>query len=48
LGELVSSVVVGLLFTVASLAWGFAYGAVLSGAGAVVSMAERPGRPAPA
>jgi MFS family permease len=43
-GDLVSSVVVGVLFTVTSPAWGFAYAAALSGAGAVVLVAERPGR----
>lgn len=42
-GDLVSSVVVGILFTVTSPAWGFAYGAVLSAAGAVVLVAERTG-----
>lgn len=35
-GDLVSSVVVGLLFTVTSPAWGFGYAAVLSAAGALV------------
>lgn len=44
-GDLVSSVVVGILFTVTSAAWGFAYAAVLSIAGAAVLLAERPGRP---
>jgi MFS family permease len=43
-GDLVSSVVVGVLFTVTSPAWGFGYAAVLSAAGAVVLAAERPGR----
>jgi MFS family permease len=35
IGDLISSLAVGLLFTVASPAWGFAWGAVLSLAGAV-------------
>ena len=39
IGDLVSSVVVGVLFTVASPAWGFGYGAVLAGAGAAVLVA---------
>jgi MFS family permease len=43
-GDLVSSVVVGVLFTVTSPAWGFVYAAILSTAGAVVLAAERPGR----
>jgi MFS family permease len=43
-GDLVSSVVVGVLFTVTSPAWGFVYAAALSGAGVVVLVAERPGR----
>ena len=47
IGDLVSSVVVGILFTVTSPAWGFAYAAALSGAGAVVLLAERTGRPHP-
>jgi MFS family permease len=41
-GDLVSSVVVGVLFTVTSPAWGFVYAAVLSGAGAVALLADRP------
>ncbi len=43
-GDLVSSVVVGVLFTVTSPAWAFAYAAVLSATGASVLLAERPGR----
>ena len=43
-GDLLSSVVVGVLFTVISPAWGFAYAATLSGAGAAVLLAERTGR----
>jgi len=43
-GDLLSSVVVGVLFTVAAPAWAFAYAAVLSVAGAAVLSAERPGR----
>jgi hypothetical protein len=43
-GDLVSSVVVGVLFTVTSAAWGFAYAAALSAAGAVVLVAEHPRR----
>jgi len=42
-GDLVSSVVVGVLFTVTDPAWGFAYAAALSIAGALVLIAERPG-----
>jgi hypothetical protein len=42
-GDLVSSVVVGVLFTVTNPAWGFIYAAALS-TGAVVLMAERTGR----
>jgi MFS family permease len=45
IGDLVSSVVVGVLFTVTSPAWGFGYAAVLSSAGAVVLLAERTGKP---
>ncbi len=44
IGDLVSSVIVGILFTVTSPAWGFAYAAVLSGAGALVLAAQRAGR----
>lgn len=40
-GDLVSSVVVGVLFTVTSPAWGFAYAAALCTLGAVVLLAER-------
>lgn len=40
IGDLVSSVVVGVLFTLVSPAWGFAYGATLSGAGALVLASE--------
>jgi MFS family permease len=43
-GDLVSSVVVGVLFTVTSPAWGFVYAAALSAAGAAVLAAERPRR----
>ena len=43
-GDLVSSVVVGVLFTVTNPAWGFAYAAVLSVAGTAVLIAERTGR----
>ena len=46
-GDLVSSVVVGILFTITSPAWGFGYAAVLAAAGAVVLAAERAGRPDP-
>jgi MFS family permease len=42
-GDLVSSVVVGTLFTLAGPAWGFAYAAALAGAGAAVLAAERVG-----
>ena len=45
IGDLVSSVVVGTLFTVTAPAWGFAYAAVLSAAGAVAIAAERVRRP---
>ncbi len=47
IGDLVSSVVVGVLFTITSPAWGFAYAAALSSAGAVVLLAERTGRAHP-
>ena len=47
IGDLVSSVVVGILFTVTSAAWGFAYAATLSAAGAIVLLAERTGRTDP-
>jgi MFS family permease len=40
-GDLISSLVVGALFTVASPAWGFAWGAVFSLAGAVVLLIRR-------
>jgi MFS family permease len=40
-GDLVSSLVVGALFTVASPAWGFAWGAALSLAGAVLLLTFR-------
>ena len=43
-GDLVSSVVVGFLFTFAAPVWGFAYAATLATAGAGVLLAERPGR----
>lgn len=43
-GDLVSSVVVGVLFTVTSRAWGFAYAVALWSAGAIVLAADRPGR----
>jgi MFS family permease len=43
IGDLVSSVVVGVLFTVASPAWGFAYAAILATAGAIVLATERLG-----
>jgi MFS family permease len=36
IGDLVSSVVVGILFTVTAPAWGFAYAALLAGLGALV------------
>ena len=45
IGDLVSSVVVGVLFTVTSPAWGFIYAAVLSATGAVVLLAERTSTP---
>jgi MFS family permease len=41
-GDLISSLVVGALFTVASPAWGFAWGAVLSLAGAALLVTTRP------
>lgn len=40
-GDLVSSVVVGILFTVAGPAWGFGYAAMFAAAGAVVLLAAR-------
>ena len=40
IGDLASSVVVGILFIVTSPAWGFTYAAVLSSAGAVVLLVE--------
>ena len=43
IGDLVSSVVVGVLFTVTRPAWGFGYAAALSMAGAVVLIVERTG-----
>jgi len=43
IGDLVSSVVVGVLFTVTSPAWGFAYAAGLSAAGAAVLIGQRGG-----
>jgi len=43
-GDLVSSLIVGILFTVTSPAWGFAYAAVLSIAGVTFLAAERTGR----
>jgi MFS family permease len=43
-GDLASSVVVGVLFTVTRPAWGFAYATALSAAGVVVLAAERTGR----
>ncbi|MDQ6615787.1 MAG: MFS transporter [Actinomycetota bacterium] len=43
-GDLVSSVAVGVAFTVTSPTWGFVYAAVLSAAGAVVLAAERPAK----
>lgn len=42
-GDLVSSVVVGVLLSVAGGRWAFTYGAVLSGAAALVLAAPRPG-----
>lgn len=42
-GDLVSSVVVGILFTVAHPAWGFVYAAVLSAAGVAALSTERLG-----
>jgi MFS family permease len=36
LGDLVSSIIVGILWTVTAPAWGFVYGAALAGAGAAV------------
>jgi MFS family permease len=41
-GDLESSVVVGVLFTVASPAWGFVYAGALAGAGAVALALEAP------
>lgn len=43
IGDLASSVIVGILFTVAHPAWGFVYAAVLSAASAAVLMSERMG-----
>jgi MFS family permease len=40
-GDLVSSVVVGMLFTVVDARWGFAYAAILSLLGAAVLLSER-------
>jgi MFS family permease len=40
-GDLVSSVVVGILFTVASAAWAFVYAAVLAALGAIALLSER-------
>jgi MFS family permease len=45
LGDLVSSIVVGVLWTVTAPAWGFLYAAVLAAGGAVVL--ARPAKPAP-
>jgi MFS family permease len=45
IGDLISSVVVGVLFTVTSPAWGFVYAAALSAAGAVVLLTDRMGEP---
>ncbi len=42
-GDLVSSVIVGVLFTLASPAWGFVYAAALSAAATVVLAGERAG-----
>ena len=42
-GDLVSSVVVGVLFTVTNPAWGFIYAAALAGASTVVLIGERGG-----
>jgi len=47
-GDLVSSVVVGVLFTVTSPAWAFGYAAVLSAVGAVVLTTRPTSRPTPA
>jgi MFS family permease len=44
IGDLASSVIVGILFTVTSPTWGFTYAAILSAAGAVVLIVERTGR----
>ena len=41
IGDLVSSVVVGILFTVTHPAWGFAYAALLSAAAVIVLLGER-------
>jgi MFS family permease len=40
-GDLISSLVVGALFTVATPAWGFAWGAALSLAGAMLLLTHR-------
>lgn len=44
LGDLVANLVVGLLFTIASAGWGFAWGAALSAAGTVALMAAHGSR----
>ena len=41
-GDLVSSVVVGVLFTLTSSTWAFIYAAVLAGLGAITLLSERP------
>lgn len=46
-GDLVSSVVVGVLFTVTSPAWGFGYATVLSAAGALVLIIHPTSTPDP-
>ena len=43
-GDLVSSVVVGVLFTVTGAAWAFGYAAILCAAGAAVLVSERSGQ----
>jgi MFS family permease len=47
IGDLISSVVVGILFTVTDPAWGFVYAAVLATIGAIVLGVRGPTRRAP-
>jgi len=48
IGDFVSSITVGVLFTLSASAWAFAFGAVAAGAGALVLVAPSREEPGPA